>query len=81
MMTETEYLMAMYRLRDELERTASAEPYDPESHSDALDKIRDLNRQWSNTLVERRRIKNILCVAAILFVLYLVYCVVREGFF
>lgn len=77
-MTDTEYLMQMHILRDELERTASAEPYDPGAHGDVVTKIDDLNRLWSKSLAERRQIKNILCAAAILFVLYLVYLLLSE---
>ena len=77
-MTKTEYLMQMYLLRNELERAASAEPYDPGAHADVVAKINNLNRQWSKTLAKRHRIKTILCIAAILFMLYLVYLLLSE---
>lgn len=62
----------MYLLRNELERAESAEPYDMGAHGDVITKINNLNHQWFKTLNMRHWIKNILCVAAILFVLYLI---------
>jgi len=79
-MNDKEYLKKMFALNEELQRAAEAEPYDPGGHGDVVTKIDNLNLQWSKSLAERRRIKNILCVAAILFVLYLVYCLLSEGF-
>lgn len=77
-MTNTEYLMQMHILTEELNRSASAEPYDSGANADIVTKIDVLNRLWSKNLAERHRIKNILCVAAILFVLYLFYLVLSE---
>lgn len=77
-MTGKKYYKLMSALGSELQRAASAEPYDPGAHGDVVTKINDLNRQWSKTLAERRRIKIIVCVAAILFVLYLVYLLLSE---
>lgn len=77
-MTGEKYLKLMFALSDELERTASAEPYDPGAHGDVLEKINELNHQWFVALGKRRRIKNVLCAAAILFVLYLVYLLLSE---
>jgi len=79
-MRNSEYLYRMTKLAHELERAASAEPYDPVAHGDIVTSINDLNLQWSKSLAERRRIKNILCCAAIVFVLYLLYVLLSELF-
>ena len=79
-MTETEYLMQMHILGQELDRKASAEPYDPAAHGDVLQKINELNHQWYVSLGARRRTRAIVCVAVTLFVLYLIYCLMCEAF-
>jgi len=45
-MTDTEYLKIMYSLGDELERSASAEPYDPDAYNNVIDAINRTNRIW-----------------------------------
>ena len=79
-MTETEYLTQMHILGEELARADSAEPYDLEAHADVINKINELNHQWYVSLGARRRIKNIVCVAVTLFVLYLIYLLLSEAF-
>jgi len=77
-MTETDYLMQMHVLGEELAHADSAEPYDPGAHGDVLQKINELNHLWYVALGARRRIKNIVCVAVTLFVLYLIYLLCSE---
>ena len=77
-MTCKKYLKLMFALSEELGNAAGAEPYDPHAYNLVTDKINNLNHQWFVCLGQRRRIKNILCIAAILFVLYLVYLLLSE---
>lgn len=79
-MTGKKYLKLMFALSEELGNAAGAEPYDPHAYNLVIDKINHLNHLWFVSLDQRRRIKNILCVAAIVFVLYLIYCLLSEGF-
>ena len=72
-MTGKKYLKLMFALSEKLGNAAGAKPYNPDAYNVVVAKINNLNHQWFVCLGQRRRIKNILCVAAILFVLYLVY--------
>ena len=42
-MTEEEYLKQILALADELDRTGSAEPYDPDVYNDVIDRINRLH--------------------------------------
>ena len=52
-MTETEYLMQIRFLAEELDRTGSAEPYDPDTYNDVVDQINKLHGTWYRS--QRRR--------------------------
>lgn len=79
-MTESEYLMQMRFLGEELERAQKADPYDQDAYNKVVDKLNSVNHQWFVTLGARRRIRAILCVSVTLFVLYLIYCLLCEAF-
>ena len=79
-MTGKKYLKQMFALSEELGNAAGAEPYDPHDYNLVIDKINSLNHLWFVSLGQRRRIRIILSVAAILFVLYLVYLLLSELF-
>ena len=42
-MTDEEYLKQILALADELDRTGSAEPYDPDTYNDVIDRINKLH--------------------------------------
>jgi len=45
-MKDTTYLKRMIALTQELERNASAEPYDPDSYNRTVEALKDTNRAW-----------------------------------
>lgn len=51
-MTDRKYLKTMVELGEELDRIASAVPYDSEAHKKVIDSINRTNRIWYNS---RRR--------------------------
>lgn len=80
-MTDHEYHKQLLELTAKLARAASARPYDPDAYNAVLDELTELGKKP----IEDRRISPIVLsfvyLSAILFVLYLVYCIVSEGFF
>lgn len=63
-MTDRKYLKTMIYLSEELERAASAEPYDPDQYNKVIDSINSTNRVWLNSL--RRR--SWFAIASIIFI-------------
>ena len=80
-MTDHTYLKIMVSLGEDLERAASAEPYDPDEYNNIINAIESTNRVWYHSRQRRSLVISFAYIAAILFVLYLVYCILSEGFF
>lgn len=77
-MTDKEYLRKMEFLIGELDRVSAAEPYDRDEHSNIVDTINLVHCQWHRSCRRGPRILILVYIAAILFVLYLVYLLVSE---
>lgn len=66
-MTNTKYLKKMITLSEELERAATAEPYDPDAYNLVITKIQRIIPPWQ----QRRRRRP---WPAIFFCLFLLFC-------
>lgn len=76
-MTGKKYRKLMFALGCELERAASAEPYDPGAHGDVVTKINNLNRQWSDSLGRRHTFFVIMlwiCFVVVVGIIIRIFC-------
>lgn len=71
-MNNSEYLHIMYSLSEELERAASAEPYDPDAYNDVVARITAAHSAWH---LNRRRRPWAALISVILLLIVLV-CIV-----
>lgn len=80
-MTERKYLELMIALKHELERVRNTRPYDHDAYNEVIESMNRLSRIHYLSHLRRPWVMNLVYIAAILLVLYLVYCIVSEGFF
>ena len=78
-MTETEYLKQMISLIRDLDRAASADPYDPDEYNKVINAIHSTNDAWSRSRRISSGVLSFAYISAILFVLYLIYCLLSEA--
>ena len=76
-MTDKEYLEKMIALTDELNRTASANPYDPDAYNSVIDQLNSIVPPWE----QRRRRRPWAAVMIVIFLVLVLLYIVWEILF
>ena len=79
-MTDEEYMKQMVALTNELDRAASAQPYDPDEYTNIIDSINLLYRKWNRSRNRPLWILLLFKVAALLFFIGLLFLIFRHFF-
>lgn len=80
-MTDRQFLERMIFLTEKMCDIYNAEPLDQDARQAIRDEVHELGQKFNRSHRVSPRVMNFFYIAAILFVVYLVYCILSEGFF
>ena len=72
-MNESTYLKRMMGLSAELKRTTAAEPYDPDTYNNVVDKMNMLNHRWHVSLSRKRWFVRVVWILLVLLFAWLIF--------
>ena len=74
-MTDKEYLKKMIALTEELNRVASAEPYDPDAYNRVIDQLNNVKPPWESRRRRRPWFAFASCIILLIILVWIVYTV------